>query len=94
MPQKITIFEPHFHDAQFGPTVEKQDSESTESESTTDVSPETDSASSSGLGFLKYVVVAAVVAIIGGAVYKKLSGEDGLEIEIEELDTEEATASQ
>lgn len=94
MPRKITIFEPHFHDAQFGPTVEKQADESTESDTTTDVTTETDSPSSSGLGFLKYVVVAAVVAIIGGVVYKKLIGEDGLEIEIEELDTEEATASQ
>lgn len=94
MPRKITIFEPHFHDAQFGPTVEKQDNDPTEGDTTTDVPTETDSDSSGGLGFLKYVVVAAVVAIIGGVVYKKLSGEDGLEIEIEELDSEEATASQ
>lgn len=91
MPRKITIFEPHFHDAKFGPTI--NDSEGDANEDTTS-SREDDVTTTSGMGALKYLLFAAVVAGLGGIIYRRLNGEDGLEIEIEELDTEEATASQ
>lgn len=94
MPRKITIFEPHFHDAQFGPTVNQgPDAETEESTTTTDVT-DVETESTGGFGKMKFLALAGIVAIIGGIVYKKFSGEDGLEIEIEELDTEEATTSQ
>ncbi len=90
MPRKITIFEPHFHDAQFGPTVNsgKEDTDEVVEETTGE-----ETERSGGLGKVKYLIFAGVIAAIGFAAYKKLSGDDSFEITVEELETEEATPS-
>ena len=89
MPEKITLFEPHFHDAQFGPTVTTEKSAEDEQAGGTDES----TPSRSG-GRLRYLLVAAAIAAVGYAVYRRVTGEEPFEIEVEEYETEEATASQ
>lgn len=89
MPEKITLFEPHFHDAQFGPTVNKGSEESTEStESVAHEETSTEDGSGGGVGKLKVLLTVAVLAAVGAAVYRKLTGDDSFEIEVEELETE------
>lgn len=91
MPEKITIFEPHFHDTQFGPTVTQSD----ESDDTTEeaAAPSSEASDDSG-GKLKYLLAVVAVAIVGAAVYRKLNGDESYEIEVEELETESPASTE
>lgn len=93
MPNKITLFEPHFHDAQFGPTV--HEAGTTESDDQPrEEAQETDADASGGRSKLKLLLFAAIAAGIGFAAYRRLAGNDAFEIQVEELETEEATVSE
>lgn len=92
MPRKITIFEPHFHDAQFGPTVHSGGSERTTESAEEAPEQETESGGSSGLG--KFFALAVIGTAIGIIVYKKMLSGENHEIEIEDLSIEEQSTTQ
>ena len=85
MPEKITIFEPHFHESQFGPsTIGTGSDDEAAAEATEEETEE-----SGGFGKLKLLVLAAVITAVGIAAYRRFSGDEGFEIEVEEYETEE-----
>lgn len=81
MVSKITIFEPHFHDAQFGPTVHQTDTEDPEAVATGEQADE----ESTGRSRLAPVLVLAIVAVAGIAIARRLRGGEA------EFDAEAAT---
>lgn len=97
MPRKITLFEPHFHDAQFGPTMMSSDGdEDADKSRTASVDRDTgtnEADASGGKSKLKLLAVAAVIAIVGAAAYRRFGGDDSFEIEVEEYEPEETVTS-
>lgn len=86
MVSKITIFEPHIHDAQFGPTVHETGAEGTE----TAASDEQVDEESTGPSRLAPLLILAVVAVAGVTIARRLRGgetefdaEAATEIEVE-----------
>lgn len=85
MVSKITIFEPHFHDAQFGPTMLEGDGTETDPESTDDDSV----TASSGSSRLAPLFVLLGLVVVGGLLARRRSQEDEVdadamaEIEVE-----------
>jgi len=88
MVDKITIFEPHFDGAQFGPTIGAEHDEPVEA---TEEMAEEESPSSGGsrrrllLAGLFFVVIAAAIAL-----RQKMNGD--MDIEISEIEPEAVTA--
>lgn len=78
MVSKITLFEPHFHDSTFGPTIQ-------ENADADDVDAETEEPQSGrSTSAIVPVLMAIVGLVVGGLVLRRLrGGEEELEVDAE-----------